>query len=499
MLQFSLIQFSLKDLSKKSTSAVLWGGMEIFLKQGIGLVLSIVIARLLKPEDFGVIAMLSLFTGIAAVFVDSGFNSALIQRQGITIEDTSTVFYFNIGMALAMALLLAAAAPYIADFYRMPILKPLTWLMAFNLFLGSFRSIQAVLLTKELNFRIQMKVTLAATIISGAIGIGLAWHGWGVWGLAVQIVASTAVSVLLLWFLSAWRPAVCFRLASLRSLFRYGSFMALSGLLDTAYTRLNTLIIGRVYSARDLGLYSRADNIQQLPTSTISTLLGRVAFPVFSAAAAGESGALRHAASKALTAIMLVNTPLMFGILVTARPLVLVVYGEKWLPCVPFLQVLALAGVFWPLHVINLNLIKSRGRSDLFFRLEIIKKVIGLTFLIVAAQISMMAMAWSHVFVGFICYFINAAYSGRLAAYPIKDQVRDMSPYLAVAGIMLVAVWSVAFFAPFSSPLLLAIQIVFGAALYVWLCHSFKLTAFHDATMRLRSVLVQKGFAAARA
>jgi O-antigen/teichoic acid export membrane protein len=483
-----------KDLSRKSTSAVVWGGMEIILRQGIGLVLSIILARLLEPKDFGVLAMLSIFVGVAGVFVNSGFGSALIQRQNITREDTSSVFYFNIATALIMALLLVAAAPYIAAFYRMPILKSLTWVMAFNLFLGSFRSIQAVLLTKELNFRRQMKITLVATIISGGTAIGLAWRGWGIWSLAIQTVVSTAVSVLLFWVLSPWRPAFCFSLASLRSLFRYGSFLALSGLLDTAYTRLNTLIIGRFYSARDLGLYSRADNIQQLPTGTISTLLGRVAFPVFSAAAAGEPGALHHAARKALTAIMLVNTPMMFGILATARPLVHVVFGEKWLPCVPFLQVLALAGVFWPLHVINLTLIQSRGRSDLFFRLEVIKKLIGVSSILVASSISMMAMAWSQVLVGIICYFINSAYSGQLAGYPIKAQIRDMLPYLAVAGLMLGSAKSLSMWTTLPPAILLTLQVLTGATLYLLLCHALKLTAFRDAAARLRDVLARNGF-----
>lgn len=486
--------YSVKDLSKKSTSAVLWGGTEIILRQGIGLVLSIILARLLAPEDFGVLAMLSIFVGVAGVFVDSGFGSALIQRQTITLEDTSSVFYFNIATALIMALLLAAVAPYIASFYRMPILKPLTWLMAFNLFLGSFRSIQAVLLTKELNFRTQMKVTLVATFVSGAIGIILAWRGWGVWSLALQTLVATFVTVLLLWVLSPWRPAFCFSFASLRSLFRYGSFMALSGLLDTAYTRLNTLIIGRVYSARDLGLYSRADHIQHLPTSTISTLLGRVAFPVFSAAAAQDTDTLRRAARKALTAIMLINTPLMLGILATARPLVHVVFGEQWLPCVPFLQVLSLAGVFWPLHVINLNLIKSRGRSDLFFRLEVIKKIFGLSALLVASTISIMAMAWSQVLVGFVCYFINAAYSGRLAGYSIGAQIRDMSPYLAVSGLMLGTTWSLTLWKTLPPAALLALQTLAGTGLYFSLCYALKLAAFRDVVARLQGALVENRF-----
>ncbi len=489
----------IQDLSRRSTSAVVWGGMEIILRQGIGLVLSIVLARLLAPEDFGVLAMLSIFVGVAGVFVDGGFGSALIQRQHLTREDTSSVFYFNIAMALLLAVLLAGAAPYVASFYRMPILKPLTWVMALNLFLGSFRSIQTVLLTKELDFYTQMKVTLIGILLSGAVAVVLAWRGWGVWSLAVQAVVFTVVTVLLFWALSPWRPAFCFSLASLRSLFRYGSFLFLSGLLETAYNRLNTIIIGRVYSARDLGLYSRADNIQQLPANSITALLGRVAFPVFSAAAAGDPLALRRAARKTLAAIMLVNTPIMLGILATAYPLVRVIYGEKWLPCVPFLQVLSLTGVLWPLHVINLNLIKSRGRSDLFFRLEIIKKVIGLVFLLVAAQISILAMAWSQLVLAFICYFLNAAYSGRLAAYSIRDQLRDMSPYLAIAAIMVGSVWLLGCYVLLSPALLLVMQSLVGAFVYVSLCHVLKLAAFQDATVRLRGLLAQKGLVPARA
>jgi len=468
--------------------------MELVLRQGFGLVLSIILARLLAPEDFGVLAMLSIFLGIAGVFVDSGFGSALIQRQNITREDTSSVFYFNVATALIMALLLGAAAPYIAAFYRMPILKPLTWVMAFNLFLGSFRSIQSVLMTKELNFRTKMKVSVGSTIISGVAGIVLAWRGWGVWSLAVQSVVATFVGVLLYWILSPWRPALCFSLASLRSLFRYGSFLSLSSLLDIASTRLNSLVIGRVFSARDLGLYSRADNIQQMPTGSISALLSSVSFPIFSAAAAGEPDALRRAARKALTAIMLVNTPIMFGLLATARPLVHVLFGEKWLPCVPFLQVLSMAGVFWPLHVINLNLVMSRGRSDLFFRMQIIKEAVSLTFLLVAAQISMMAIAWSQLLLGFIGYYINAAYSGRLASYPIKEQLRDMSPYVALSGVMLAAAWSLTLWTSLPPALLLAIQTTVGSAVYVLLCYFFKVPALHDVVGRLKVVFAERGF-----
>lgn len=473
---------------------MVWGGAEIALRQGVAFVISILLARLLTPEDFGVLAMLSIFIGVAGVFVDIGFGSALIQKNQITTEDTSSVFYFNIASAMAMAVLLVVAAPWIAQFYRMPILKPLTWLMALNLFLGSFRSVQGVLMTKSLNFRTQMKITLIASVISGTVGVFLAWRGLGVWSLAIQTVVSTFVGVLLFWILSPWRPALVFSMASLRSLFRYGSFMALSGILDTAYTRLNTLIIGRFYSARELGIYSRADHIQHMPTGMISALFGRVAFPVFSAAAARGPQELRRAASKAVSAVMFINTPIMFGILASAQHLVHVAFGEQWLSCVPLLQVLCLAGVFWPLHVINLNLIKGCGRSDLFFRLEVIKKVLGLVVLLLAARISIMAMAWGQVFVGFACYFVNSFYSGQLAHYPAKAQLKDILPCAAIASIMLFTIWSLPLLLSLSPPVALMSQVALGATLYLLLCVLFRIGAFYDVTSRLRAAFAQGKF-----
>lgn len=476
----------------KPASAVFWGGLEIFLKQGVGLVLSVVLARLLSPEEFGTIAMLSLFTGIGNVLVDCGFSSALIQRKELRPEDTSSVFYFNVVMASFVALVLVGMAPLIAAFYRMPILKPLAWLMSLNLFLGSFRSVQTVLLTRDLNFRSQMKVTVAATVISGIVGILLAWRGWGVWSLAIQTLVSTVVSLVLLWVRTPWRPNHGFQFASIRSLSKFGTYMALSSLLDTMYTRLNTLVIGRVYSAVDLGIYSRADNIQQIPAGTISTLLGRIAFPVFAAAATGNTMALREAASHSLKIVMFINTPIMFGISSTASQLVEVVFGKQWLPCVPLLQILCLAGVLWPLHVINLNLIKSRGRSDLFFGMEVAKKVIGLVLVLSAATISVAAMAWAQLTTAFLCYFVNSFYSGHLACYPIREQLKDMAPYFGVSLLMATVAWSIGFRSPVSAGLLLGTKLIVGVLGYLLTCHFLKLSAMQIVNVQLRQLFNRK-------
>jgi O-antigen/teichoic acid export membrane protein len=470
--------------SGKTTRAVMWGGCELVLRQGVVLAVSVVLARLLSPEEFGVVAMLSLFTGVAGVIAEGGFGAALIQRPTLSGEETSSVFYFNLMASLVTAGLLGLAAPWIADFYRMPVLEPLTWFMALNLFLGSFRTVPVALLTRRLDFKLQMKVSLASTVVPGILGIALAWKGWGVWSLAAQSMAATCIGGTLLLVLGPWRPSWCFRPSALRSLAGYGSFMALSGLLDTVCSRLNTLVIGRWYSAHDLGLYTRADGIQQLPTSSLSALAGRIAFPVFSAAAAVDPAALRDAGRRALAGVMLLNTPAMVGIGCTASSLVEVVFGRVWLPCVPILQVLCLAGLFWPLHVVNLNLVKARGRSDLFLRLEVIKKGIGLAALVVAAPHGLLALAWSQVFVGGACYWVNGSHSGRLALYPISRQLRDASPYLAVAAVMGVAVLGAGALVTGSPGLRLAVQIALGAGVYAGLCALFDLPAYRDARNR---------------
>jgi O-antigen/teichoic acid export membrane protein len=314
-----------------------------------------------------------------------------------------------------------------------------------------------------------MRATVLASVISGAVGVFLAWRGWGVWSLAWQTVVATLVSTVVLWWICAWRPTLTFSFAALRSLFRFGSFMFLSGLLESAYSRLHVAVIGRLYSARDLGLYTRADATQQLPVTTISGLLGRVAFPVF-VAAADDQVVLRRAIRKALTVITLLNAPMMLGLLAVSRPLVMCLFGEKWLPCVPYLQVFCLSGVFYPWHVINLQVIKSVGRSDLFFRLEVIKKVLGLTALLVAAPLGVLAMVWSRPIVSLLCYFVNAYYTGRLACYPAGRQIRDMGSALVAASVMLALVWPITTLGWTPAILTLGIQVMAGVTIFSGLC-----------------------------
>lgn len=478
-------------LKQKAVSATFWSGIDTFARQGLQFIVSLILARLLSPQDYGTIGLLAIFVGLAGVFVDSGFSTALIQREHISDIELSSVFYFNLGVSLVAAALLCVFAPWIAEFYSMPILRAVTWVLAANLVIGSLGSIQQVLLTKALDFRRQCMISLVAQLVSGAVAILLAWHHFAVWSLCIQTLLATTIGTLLLWGSSSWRPGRRFSIAAIQSLFRFGSFLFLSALLDTLFGRLNTLIIGKFYSAKDLGYYSRADSARGLPASLISTIISRVAFPLFSAAKENVV-LLRAGLRKAITLAMMINIPLSIGITVTARPLVLVLFGEPWLPCVPYLQVLSIAVVLWPLQVLNLNILSAQGHSNLFFRLELIKKAIGILVISISAPFGILAMAWGSVFFGIFSFGINAYYSGRFVGYGAFRQIIDLLPYIGATLVMVLAVMA-ANQLPLTSPFLqLLTQVFVGVVAYVSICAGFRLAGFFEAWNLILSLFAKR-------
>ncbi len=476
------------SLQRKAVSGTLWSGADMFARKSVHFAISLVLARLLTPEDYGTVGLLSIFIALGAVFIDSGFFRALIQRKEVSIADLSSVFYFNLLISLCVAAILCLAVPWIVAFYRNPVLKPLMWVLAANLGLGSLGSIQTVLLSRSLNFRRQCIISVTALVVSGAVAIILAWQGYGVWSLATQSLSGTFITVLLLWVCSSWRPAWVFSLASIRSLFRFGGFVLLTVLMDTFFTRLNTLVIGKLYSPKDLGYYSRADSTSIMPGDVTSGIIGRVAFPVF-AAAQHDRALLKSGLRRAIITTMMFNIPMMFGMAISARPLVLVLFGAQWLPCVPYIQILCLAYLWVPLHMLNLNILLAQGHSNLFFRLEMIKKAVGILLMVSACSFGLTAIAWSYALTGVIWFGINAHYSGRLLDYGFLRQITELLPYFGVALVMTIGVWTFSLL-PLSSPaLLLAGQVLVGAVLYATLCFGLRLNGFVSTWMMLRPVL----------
>lgn len=467
-------------LKQQALVATVWSSADTLLRQGTQFAVSIVLARLLSPEEFGTIALLYLFTGIAGAFVDSGFSAALVQYQNATHADESTVFWFNLAMGASVALALWASAPAISAFYALPILLPLTAILALNIFISSLGSIHGTLLTKHLDFRTQMKVSGVATAISGVVAIVLAWRGAGVWALAAQTVVATVVTTALLWTFNSWRPAFVFSVASARRLFGFGGYMLASGLLDTAYNRMYTLLIGRFYGIRELGFYNRADGTKQLPVGVLTGILSRVAFPIFSASA-HDYLQLQRGVRLALRGMMLLNVPMMLGLAAVAEPLVLALFGARWLPAVPVLRVLCLCAVFWPLHVVNLNVLMALGHSHLFFRLEVAKKVLGVALLAVGAFYGVMGIAWSQAAFGMMAFAINAHYTKRYLDYGVVAQTRDFLPMIAVALPMSVCVYWLGERLQLAPALELCALTTLGVLMFISISWAARLAALSDA------------------
>ncbi|MBX3489214.1 lipopolysaccharide biosynthesis protein [Parvibaculum sp.] len=412
--------------------AIRWSAVDIVFQQILRLAISIALARMLSPEEFGTIALLYLFVGIASAFADSGFSSALIQKQDAGHVDESTVFWLNVALGAAMALVLALLAPAIAAFFGIDMLVPLMLVLALNLFVAALGSIHRTLLTKKLDFKTQMVVGLAATFGSGALAIWMAWNGYGIWALAAQTLVAGVFTTVLLWVFNPWRPLLVFSVASARRLFRFGGFMLVSGLLNVAYERSYALVLGRLFGVAELAFYNRADGTKQVPAGVLSGILSRVAFPVFSSAA-NDPERLRRGVRMALRSIMLINVPSMIGLAALAGPVIDLLFGDAWLPAAPILTVLCLAGILWPLHVINLNVLMAQGHSRLFFRLEVVKTAIGAVAMIGGAAFGPLGVAWAVVLSSILAFLINAHYTNKLLGYGARAQVADFASVLLLA------------------------------------------------------------------
>lgn len=429
---------SLRSIS----SATLWSLLDVALGQGLRFAITVFLARLLTPDDFGTVALLALFIGVAGVFIESGLGQALIQRQDTTNEDESTVFWFNIVAATVVGLLLAAIAPGLGAFFEKPELVPLTQVLAASMVVGAFGMVHRTLFAKRLAFKPLMIVGSVSTLISGVVAISCATAGYGIWALAAQNVASSLVSTLMLWILSRWRPRLVFSLVSARRLFGFGGYIFASSLLDIVYTRAYTMLIGKFHGAADLGQFNRAESTAALPTTLITSTIARVAFPALSTMSS-DPVRVREAMRFGLQATMLVNAPAMLGLTAVAEVFIVTLYGEAWLPAVPLLQILCLGGVLMPLHVFNLQLLMALGRSDLFFRLEVMKKVIGIPILIVASLQGPAGLAWGIVGTGILALMINISQTRKLIDYGLWLQLRDVAPAIGLAGVMVCLVWPI--------------------------------------------------------
>ncbi len=428
------------SLKSKTVSSLKWSALDKLASSSIQFAIGVFIARLLLPSDYGLVGMITVFIAFSQSLIDGGFSSALIQKKNPENKDYSTSFYFNVFVGIILYAILFFASPFIAKFYNQPILENLSQVMGLNFIIISFSITQTAYLNKHLNFKTQTKISVLTAIISGIIGVIAAYNGLGVWAIVIQTLSRNLINTIIIWFSSTWFPSLEFSFDSLKSMFKFGSRLMGSNILNVVSDNIYSIVIGKYYSAQDLGFYSRSSQLNQFPASSVTSVLQRVFLPVFSQLQ-DENSRLIAAYRKAIKLIAFLMFPLMFGLGAVAKPLVLILLTGKWLPVVPMLQIMVLFGMFYPIHAINLNILNVKGRSDLFFNLEIIKKILTGFIILVTISLGLKAMIIGAVFLSGISFFINTYYTKKIFGYGPLNQIKDFYSSFILAFLMGVLVY----------------------------------------------------------
>ena len=467
-------------LRSKILSGVFWQGLCNVGSKGLTFVFSIILARLLVPEDFGSVAILMIFIAIAEVFVDSGFSTALIQKKDADEIDCSSVFYINILVAVVLYFVSFAAAPWVAEFYRDPKLTIYFRWLALGTVIRSLALVQGALLTKRMLFFLNFRIAFCSLLVSGVLGISLAYCGFGVWALIAQQLTSAAVTAILLWLLVRWRPRLSFVWSRVKALFQFGSKLLATSLLDSLFNNLFGMIVGRLFDLSTLAYYNRGRHIPETGMSIINSTIGSVIFPAF-AEVQDDRERMRAIARKSLKLTMFFVIPAMGMLAVLARPLVIVLLTEKWLSCVIFLQLSCITFLVWPLHTLNLQVIMACGRSGIMLILEIIKKTQTIAILFLTYPYGVVAMVWGMAINGVVCAVENAWPNRKLIGYSFWPQFRDILPLLLVAGVASLLTMFLIVHLPVSPWLqLIAGGLVYGAVYLTgcWAAHTIPQEVF---------------------
>lgn len=423
------------SLRKQMISGLGWTFAQQFGTQGITFLVSIILARLLLPAEFGLIGMIALFMTIGNTLINAGLTTSLIRTKDADHEDYSTVFMINLGGSMVVYLLLFVTAPLIADFFRQPQLTAIIRVYTIAFIINAFSSVQLTRLTKEMQFKTQLTVQIPSLVLSSALGIYLAWTGHGVWALVWMYIAQAFFSAVQLWFRTGWRPGFRFNKQKFRYHFNFGYKLLLSGLIDAVYVNIYNLIIGRMYPAAQLGFYTRALHMRQLPVQNLATALNKVTFPAFSKLQ-DDNEKLRRAYRQIMQQVIFWIAPTLVVLAVMAEPLFVVLFTEKWLPAVPYFQLLCIPGIMYPLHSYNLNILNVKGRSDLFFKLELVKKSFITIGIFGAIPFGIYGLLYFQIISTFFSYFVNTWYSGKMIGYSAWKQLKDIGPIILLALII---------------------------------------------------------------
>lgn len=433
------------SLAKKALTGLVWTFAQQFGTQFISFVASIILARVLLPEEFGLIGMLAIFMAIGNVLINGGLTTSLIRTENPDQRDYSTVFFINLTGSCIVYLILFFSAPLIAGFFRQPTLTSITRVYTLGFMINAFSSVQLTRLTKLMDFKTELTVQLPSLIVSSLVGICLAWLGWGVWSLVWMYLCQALLLAIQLWLRTGWRPDFIFDKSRFKTHFNFGYKLMLSGLIDAVYSNAYNIIIGRIYPAAQLGYYTRAMGVRQLPVQNLSAALNKVTFPVFSSIQ-NDNERLRVAYKKIMQQVVFWIAPSLVVLGILAKPLFVVLFTDKWLPAVPYFQILCIPGILYPLHAYNLNILNVKGRSDLFFKLELVKRAFITVGIIVSIPFGMYGLLYFQVISSFFAYFVNSWFSGKMINYGIKDQARDILPIILLSLITGLIVWALDMF-----------------------------------------------------
>lgn len=483
------------SLKQKAINGLAWSFIDTFAGQGIQFIIGIILARLLSPREFGLIGMITVFIAVSQSFVDSGFSQALIRKKDCSKIDYSTVFLFNFAAGVLLFLLLVLSSPAISRFFEEPQLKLILQILSLVLIIDSLTIIQRTILIKRIDFKLQARISIIASTGSGTIAITMAYMGFGVWSLVILQISKQTIFSIFLWLWGEWKPIFAFSKKSFNELFGFGSKLLLSRLIETTYRNIYYLIIGKYFSAQELGFYTRADQFRNLPSQNITSVIQRVTYPVL-ATIQDDIPRLRNSYQKVIRSTMFITFILMFGMAAVAKPLIITLIGEKWIASTVYLQMLCFVGMFYPLHALNLNMLNIQGRSDLFLKLEVIKKILAIPTIIIGIIWGIKIMIAGMILNSIIAYYLNSYWSGHMIGYSFKQQVKDILPALAMATIMGIIVYSLSSFVSLRPFQMLTTQVMTGA---VFIIMFSEITRFKDylflkalALEKISSIIKQK-------
>lgn len=479
-------------LRQKTIFSMIWSSIGKFGTLGMSFISNLVLARILMPSDFGYIGMLHIFIAISQVFINGGFGSALIQKKNVSHIDYSTVFYYNLLLSLIFYVLLYLAAPYIADFYKMHLLKDILRVQSIILIVNSFSLVQSIQLQKNLRFKALSVRNIIAALIGAVVAIIMALLGYGVWSLVFSNLIAAITSVILLWRMSSWRPTLEFSFNSLKNMFSFGGLMLLSSLVETAYTNIQGLIIGKVFTAKDLGYYTQARKLEDVPTNALSSIVNQVSFPVFSQLQ-DNLNSLRAGVQRNITSISFLNFPLMVLFIVIARPLIILLYTQRWEESIPYFQILCVGAMLYVINTVNTNVIRSLGKGALYFWVQLIKRLSGIISIVISVQYGIETMLWTIVILNYIFFIINGIVTGKIINYGFIAQLKDIyGVFILSITVGVVTYYGVSLFHIDNYLLTLIIHTLIYSLLYISLSYVFKIEGFFTYKEVVKNLLPNK-------